>query len=126
MTPEYILRKSLCRATWNESYTLESRLSEIENMGYAAEYAERGYSNPSKGILFANWNYFSNDVFRLLESYGFECEWSDEWSTCSDCGKAFRTSPDSYGWQPSYFWASDCEMVCVDCLNVEEYLLNLA
>ncbi len=125
MTPEYILRKSLCRPSWNKDYTEQARLSAAENIGWAPAYAEPGYTDPAKAILFGNWNYFSNDVHRLLESYGYELEWEDEWTTCSDCGKALRTSADSYGWQPSYFWVSDCEMVCIDCLDVPAYLETL-
>jgi hypothetical protein len=94
-------------------------------MGFAAEYAELGYTNPRKGILFANWNYFSYDAMRLLERYGYECEWEDEWYTCDECGKAFRISPDPYGWQPSYFMPNDCEMFCIDCIDMEEYLKGL-
>jgi len=125
MKPEYILRKSLCRPSWNKDYTMERRLRAIEDIQWAPAYGERGYSDPEKAILFGNWNYFSNDVQRMLERYGYELEWEDEWTTCSDCGKALRTSADSYGWQPSYFWASDCEMVCIDCLDVESYLESL-
>jgi hypothetical protein len=94
-------------------------------MGWSNEYAEPGYSDPKKGILFANWNKFSGDVTRLLENYGYEIEWSDEWSTCQECGKAIRMSPDSYGWQPSYFIMNDCELFCTACCPMEEYLESL-
>jgi len=94
--------------------------SEIENMGYAPGYAEPGYSDPKRGILFANWNYFPRDIGNLLEKAGFEIEWSDEWTTCEDCGKALRTSPNSYDWQPSYLHAKDsCEFLCLDCAENE-------
>src|SRR5262249_11080147 len=126
MTPEYILRKSLCRAAHcADNATHEERARHIEYMEWAAEYAEPGYDQPEKGILFANWNYFPRGVDSILERYGYQIEWSDEWSTCGDCGKAFRTQPDSYGWQPSYFWASDCEMLCKDCIDMESYLESL-
>jgi hypothetical protein len=125
VTPEYILRKSLCRPPSCGPYDERSRISEIEGISWAHEYGEPGYTNPEKGILFANWNKFSREVTDILERAGYELEWSDEWSTCSDCGKALRTSPDSYGWQPSYFILHDCEFLCVDCINVEEYLETL-
>ena len=125
MTPEYILRKSLCRPPSCGLYDLRSRENEIENLGWAREYAELGYSDPEKGILFANWNKFCREATDLLESAGYEIEWSDEWTTCGECGKAMRTNPDSYGWQPSYFLVNDCEMLCIDCLDVEEYLESL-
>lgn len=125
MTPEYILRKSLCRPAHCSSASAEQRAHVIENMGWAPEYAEPGYSNPEKAILFNNWNYFSADVTDLLEKYGYSIEWEDEWSTCEECGKAVRTSPDSYGWQPSYFIMNDCELFCKDCVPMDEYLESL-
>jgi len=130
MTPEYILRKSLCRKPHcaNEGPEANTRcaISELENMGYASAYAEPGYTQPDKGILFANWNYFPNEVTALLEQYGYAIEWSDEWYTC-ECGKAVRTTADSYSWQPSYVMLHECEIVCLDCLNGDagEYLESL-
>jgi hypothetical protein len=127
MTPEYILRKSICRAAHCSNANPEARARQVEYINWTHEYAEPGYSSPSKGILFGDWNYFSNDVARLLEQYGYAIEWEDEWSTCGDCGRAIRTSADSYGWQPSYVILNDCELVCIDCLNghADEYLQSL-
>lgn len=138
MTPEYVLRKSLCRPAFCGHYLpkdateeqisnsrqadVRSALSEIEDMGCAADYAEPGYHSPEKGILFANWNYFPRGVDSLLERMGYEIEWSDEWTTCSNCGKALRISPDGYGWQPSYFLMYECEMYCKDCADIPAYL----
>lgn len=125
MTPEYILRKSIsCRPAHCSNDSAKRSLSEIEDMQYASEYAEPGYTQPRKGILFANWNYFSNDVVRVLEAYGYEIEWSDEWTRCEDCGKALRTSPDCYSWQPSYFVLDGSEL-CRECVPMEEYLESL-
>ena len=115
MTPEYILSKSLCRPAHCGEYTPEARQSEIENIGFASEYAEPGYTNPAKGILFADWNLFPRDIDRLLEFYGYEIGWSDEWSTCDNCGRAVRTSADCYSWSPSYT-CQDGEITCTDCL----------
>jgi hypothetical protein len=130
MTPEYILRKSLCRKPHCANEGPEANtcraISELENMGFASAYAEPGYTQPDKGILFANWNYFPNEVTALLEQYGYAIEWSDEWYTC-ECGKAVRTTADSYSWQPSYVMLHECEIVCLDCLNGDagEYLESL-
>jgi hypothetical protein len=118
MTPQFILRASLCRephcahGNWRPSAE-----SEIENLGWAPGYAEPGYTDPAKGILTANWNYFPSDVTDILERAGYAIEWSDEWSTCENCGKLVRTSADNYSWQPSYVILNDCEMFCVDCLS---------
>jgi hypothetical protein len=87
--------------------------SEIDNMDYARKYGEPGYDNPKKGILFANWNSFPRNFDMVLEKLGYAVEWSDEWFTC-DCGKAIRTQPDSYCWQPSYK-EKHGEILCKEC-----------
>jgi hypothetical protein len=123
MTPQYILRKSLCREPHcgNHNATREQQiraaaLSEIENMDFAKGYAERGYTDPVKGVLFGNWNHFPKGVDSLLEGYGYAVEWSDEWSTCGNCYRAVRTQPDGWDWRP-YFTLGDGEITCTDCLR---------
>lgn len=144
MTPQYVLRKSLCRPpfcagpqqyhdkpladwpapaveTWRQ--TAENY---IENMDYATEYGEPGYDNPKRGILFSDWNYFPKGVGDLLEKQGFAIEWEDEWCRCDGCQKALRCSPDSYSWQKSYI-ESDCNRYCFDCMDADdiaEYIDN--
>lgn len=150
MTPQYVLGKSLgdcfrieskedpswkkktsLFATYVPGYyaltsTIREQQDEINNLGYAHEYAEPGYTNSGgKGILFANWNLFSKKAGDILEKMGFECEWSDEWTTCQDCGRAVRTSPDSYSYQPSYVILNECELFCMDCFNKEAYLESI-
>ena len=139
MTPEYIMRKSLCRAPFcSGPYELrsvavkhwpaearefwqKSALRQIENTSYAAEYAERGYDNPKKGILFSDWNLFPKGLDDLLERYGYAIEWEDEWDTCANCGKAFRSQADSYGWQPSYISNAETgERFCHDCFSEDD------
>lgn len=143
LSHEYILRHSLCRtphcagpyelrdtplAEWpakeRELY-LRRAESEIDDIRYAPEYAEgEGYGDaPERGILFGNWNYFSRDVTDLLEKVGYAIEWNDEWTTCDGCGKALRTSPDSYSWQPGYLREADsCETYCHECADIESVL----
>lgn len=136
LSPQLIMRASLTRhikeiskpadASTPSWQTPESQQrsgeSEIENLGWAGEYAEPGYTAGERGILTANWNYFTRNVTDILERAGFECEWSDEWSTCDECGKLVRTSPDCYDWQRSYIVMNECEIVCLECVNWEEYL----
>lgn len=43
-------------------------------------------------------------VFAALEEQGWKLEWSDEWWIDHETGKAWRTRPDSYGWQSSIIW----------------------
>ena len=67
---------------------------------WANEYGEPGYSSPERGIILANWNDVSGEMQDELESAGYSLEWSDEWTIDYDNGaKAYRTSPDSYGWE---------------------------
>lgn len=103
---------------------MEQALSEIENMNYAQAYAEPGYSDPEKGILFADWNIFPRGVDSILEAYGYAIEWQDEWTTCGNCSKAVRTSADSYDWQPSYTLA-DGELTCNECQDWPAYLESI-
>jgi hypothetical protein len=74
---------------------------EVNNMqcDYASEYGEQGYSHAEKGVLFANWNEIPKKLQTRLESQGFALEWSDEWYVDSNRSKAYRTSPDSHGWE---------------------------
>ena len=99
----------------------------------ADDYAEPGYSldNEKMPILFANWNAEtrwnretnkSETISKLMpmlgefaEAVGCSIEWSDEWSVC-ECRKAFRHSPDSYGWT-MYGATIDYDSVCGDCIN---------
>lgn len=115
MTPQYILRKSLCRPAFCSDDYVKWRANEIEDMTYAASYVEPGYSHPNKGILFANWNYFPRGIDSLLERYGYSVEWSDEWATCDNCNRAVRTQPDNWGWTPSYVIENDYEVICTQC-----------
>ena len=149
MTPQYILKKSLCRkaacfsahvkgkgyinngevARTRADYDRQrwqSAMSEIDNLLYACQYAEPGYVQPRKGVLMANWNVFSTDVTDLLEKYGYSIEWSDEWATCDGCCKAVRTSPDSYSWVAS-FGIEEGTLLCHECIkeNPADYLESL-
>jgi hypothetical protein len=118
-------------------------LSRMEDIQWAPEYAEPGYSTDKWCILFGNWNKLdrwnpetkTHDLIlpdseiwtrtiRLLEKKA-ELEWGDEWSTCSECSRAVRTQADSYCWQPSY-WMGDGELLCLECAakNPEDVLLS--
>lgn len=121
---EYILRHDN-RPPHCSNRPRESRIRDIDNITWAPDYADgEGMDKPAWGILFGNWNNFSRDACDALERAGYSLEWEDEWSTCDDCGKAVRTSPDSYGWQPTYF-RSDCGTLCQECVDLEEYLESL-
>lgn len=141
MTPKYVLRKSLCRAPhcagppdlryvpfseWGpEAVTMYRRqaIIEIECLGFTLGYAEPGYDDPAKGILFADWNYFPRGIDTILKKMGYAIEWSDEWCLCDCCGNALRTSPDSYSWKRSYIETADGRY-CLNCFtdaDLEQY-----
>lgn len=89
--------------------------SEIDNLGFAPAYAEPGYNQPKNGVVFANWNRFPQDFDTLLEWAGYAVEWSDEWTTCDECQRAFRTVGDSYGWKPAGRFIEGTGELCIDC-----------
>lgn len=127
MTPQYILTASLCRephCAHGDNWKQFAQ-SEIDNLGWSADYAEPGYTAGPRGVLTANWNYFPSDITDILEHAGYSCEWSDEWTTCDECGKLVRTSADSYAWQTFSVVLNDCETVCLDCLDRAEYLESI-
>lgn len=102
------------------------RTIDPENIEWADSYAEPGYDDPKRAILFGNWNDVSRRVQDILERAGFALEWEDEWSTCSGCGKAIRTSADSYGWRASYWMPEDSgELFCHECTEPAAYLASL-
>jgi len=98
-------------------------------------YAEPGYETLENGVVvLANWNEHARGeakaertmsrLVNILEHFGAELEWSDEWAVC-ECGKCVRTSPDSHGWK-RYFWLNESasEIICGDCVKEEpsEYI----
>lgn len=82
------------------------------DIDFAPVYGEPGYTDPKAGILFANWNYTERDLGDYLEKLGFECEWCDEWTVVNQ--KAYRISPDSYGWESMIFLTEDGEYITPD------------
>lgn len=107
----------------------------------ADHYGEPGYTDPEEDIILANWNDCPSNLQEYLESAGFSLEWSDEW-VCADNHPvyAYRISPDSYFWRPSYvqtvhgiigrhelFQASEdgTEVSDFNCSAMDEYLEHL-
>lgn len=106
-----------------------------ERIGHiATEYGEPGYSIYENDplIITANWNpprwpregdeplTFQEQLMPNLEetcrALTIEIEWSDEWDVCFECGKLYRTEPDSYSWQPSMVFV-ECDWVCNECIR---------
>lgn len=100
---------------------LERAHSELE---YADTYGEPGYTDPERGILFANWNKVSRALCDRLEAQGYALEWSDEWHVDYDRSpiKAYRTSPDSHGWESRVRYCDGYVLTPDD--DVEEWLAD--
>lgn len=98
----------------------------------ATEYGEPGYSTDKPLIVFANWNHLNKgdkegftrrSTMDAIEKH-VEIEWSDEWTTGADNGKAYRTQPDCHGWTPYYIIQDDCEIVGIDELLADDSKLS--
>ena len=84
------------------------------DIDWCGAYGEPGYDAPEHGIIFANWNHISKTVYSWLESHGYALEWSDEWIVSHETNKAYRSSPDSYGWKPAYFLTDGGDVIGAD------------
>lgn len=82
----------------------------------ADQYGERGYSTDKQFLVFSNWNRYPKHILNRLER-DCELEWSDEWIINHSSGKAYRTSPDSYSWTPSYWMDDNCEIWDQETVN---------
>lgn len=88
-------------------------LQDKHHAQWCDEYGEPGYDQPQSGIVFADWNDVPQPLQVALEEVGYNLEWSDEWLICGQ-GKAWRTSPTSYSWSPSYRVTDDGEIITPD------------
>lgn len=82
----------------NELKAMIDRLADSHYIQCASTYGEPGYTNPKKGVLIANWSGVDREAQTTLEQGGYDLEWADEWAVVN--GKAYRTSPDCYYWEP--------------------------
>jgi hypothetical protein len=114
-------RKTLEQRIEEAKTYIESRCPDFQ---YCGKYGEPGYSDPERGVLLANWNYFTRSFLDWLESVGFDLEWSDEWTIDYNNDKAYRTSPSSYHWESSVAYTEDGELLTPDdddSVWIEEY-----
>jgi hypothetical protein len=128
MTPQRVIEAGANVATTTEG---RSRIEAIKLC--AAGYAGPGYVAPAGVVAFGNWNTvtrwnartgsFSVEdetpkrVGDLLEKLGIELEWSDEWATCDNCGKAVRVKPGGCGWKAASWQDDDGELHCHKCVR---------
>ena len=107
---------------WYPNNSIENQIDEIQ---WYQGWADNEYGSTAVGVVTGNWNNVEGDtasvmsrLFDIFEGLGFDCEWSDEHSSCGDCGKLMRTSPDSYSWNPE-FVVGDGEITCTACMADE-------
>ena len=102
---------------------------------YVNGYSEPGYTSKYNIVATGNWNKVDRydrekkervivsdlpeRVSKIFEKLGVECEWSDEWCECYDCGKLLRTQPDNWFWKPS-FTLDDNGAHCRECQSEKE------
>lgn len=63
------------------------------------------------------------DILRDGDILGkaFDICFSDDYSSCSGCGKLIKTSPSYYGDLPKYLY-TDCEILCPDCYTDDDVI----
>ena len=90
------------------------------------DYGEPGYKkeNEDNLIITADWNYMPQGVLSIIEENGYDIEWPDEWICDYKENKMYRTRPDGYGWEPSFFISKDGEVYGIEG-NEELYLSML-
>jgi hypothetical protein len=120
------------------SYEFIQRLCDREGWYWCDEYGEPGYStngNDTPAVVLGDYwlrgkrlrkanqhlgktsdalqSFMSAypRVFDQLDTQGVSFEWHDEWTDINNL--AYRTQPDSYGWQPSWYHA-DGELCTLD------------
>ena len=99
------------------------------SMDWAPGYAPGSLSGdmgPSKGLLLANWNDWPG-LESIVESMGYETNWSDMVSLCDGCNLAIQTEPAHVWWEmPGALVGS--EILCPDCIQTDpaEYLESIA
>jgi hypothetical protein len=107
-----------------------NKLESLHVYAVQGEYCEPGYrSDKPMGVLFGDWNPLHKPeykgFFKALEEM-FNLDWSDEYTSCEDCGKYFRTTGDCYQWT-MYGWIHDSSCLCGDCVkeNPDDYIKHL-
>jgi len=62
-------------------------------------------------------------LMNILEHMEIECEWADEWTSCDECCRMVRSSPDGFDWkQFGYIDELDGSFLCGHCISAEDYI----
>jgi hypothetical protein len=101
--------------------------SNCEDIDIVSEYGDhnRTLEEGKEAILLGNWNNFDKypNIMEFLEK-NYELEWTDEWVIDYDNQRCFRSSPDSYGYQPQFGYFNDeiCSVEEINELDEEDFL----
>lgn len=136
MAKQHILAKAERLRAFAEyhSHTWQGR-SACESVAFYEGVVEPGYDD--KPTALGNWNTITTyseslresividktpaRLSEVLERMGIEIQREDEWSSCGECNRLFRTQPDSYSWQRSYVETDDGG-ICLECIDPVEHL----
>ena len=134
-----------------ESWEELSGINEVLNLelaggvfvGWASVYIETGGQDPFSDLRLGNRRMPDGSVQKSADLYDREvrppylvpeglvkledfCDYgfSDEYSTCCECKRVIRTSPDCYAWTPDYWEPDEETKVCGDCVegDPDDYL----
>ena len=61
---------------------------------------------------------FEHD-YEVEREFDLYIAFTDEYTTCDDCGAIIRTEPNSYHWTPDYY-LGDGFIICNECFNNEK------
>lgn len=61
------------------------------------------------------------DLNMLQIEYGFD----DEYTTCHNCNKIVCMTPNYYGDMLDYTLTNECELLCNDCIDIEDLIVEL-
>jgi hypothetical protein len=115
-------------------------LAERECWQWCSEYGEPGYGDVATTVVVLGDYWCGCDrveglhdyathyprLFARAERAGVELEWFDEWIIDYEADKAWRTSPDSYGWQSSVLFTEYGDILTPDSdpADIIEYALS--
>lgn len=141
---DYMARRATMGANYQPNRRLDTpwlALGELSHDSGAVNWYDGWSDDPASGpVVAANWNHVrcsadaaltgpcqfgrqdvpGGDVmdrlFDILERAGYDCQWSDEVTSCNSCYRAIRTEPDHHECKPKYV-VGDGEIVCTTCME---------
>lgn len=105
---------------WDDMYIQIAEDSRGDTFAICEDWDDHNkFINVVKDVLGVDKDDFND--WDVEKETGIIMVFSDEYTTCSDCGNVIRTEPNSYHWQPD-FYVGDGFIACNDCFNnTEDY-----